>query len=60
MLVVMQCGECQFGKTLEWKLTDEQFDTGDDGDYACSQFPISIPSYVEEGQQDCPKFKEAK
>jgi hypothetical protein len=55
-LVALQCGECEFGKTFRWKLTEKQFEEGSPGDYVCSQFPTSIPSYVEEGTEDCPKF----
>jgi len=53
MLINIQCGSCKFRESFKWDTSQ-----GLPGKYKCSQFTDEIPIYVEEGTQDCPKFKE--
>lgn len=52
MLVVLQCLQCQYHSTLRLSY-EEKFE----GVYTCSQFKDNIPPSVEDGEEDCPKFK---
>ena len=53
MLVILQCLDCKYFPTL--KLSYEKEFKGSD---SCSQYPVAIPSYVENGTENCPKFEE--
>jgi len=49
---ILQCGDCEFN--LKWETSEEDFV----GIYVCEKYPKGIPSFVEEGIEDCPEFKE--
>jgi len=54
MLLEIQCLTCGFGNTLRTIITKDNFI----GYMICSQYSGGIPSYVQEVEKDCPKYKE--
>lgn len=50
-IVAMQCFGCKFN--VRWNVTEENFP----GIYECDQYK-KIPSFVEDGTKQCPKFEE--
>ena len=53
MLTTIQCIDCKLFPSV--KLS---FDKDLNGGYTCSEYPKGIPTTVDNGTEDCPKFKE--
>jgi len=54
-LVILQCFRetCKFYKSVKWIVAEESLE----GVTVCSEYPETIPSFVEDGIQDCSKFQ---
>ena len=57
MIPVLQCGGCEYGKTLDWILPETPSPEYL-GALVCSQYKEGIPDYVEDTTADCPRFEE--